>query len=47
MPREITQKIEIKQTGIPDDQIADDYFEGCKIGWNQVLKNFKEYCENK
>jgi len=36
----------IKQTGFPDDQIADNYFEGCNIGWKQVLNNIKEYCEN-
>jgi uncharacterized protein YndB with AHSA1/START domain len=46
IPKTITSTlIEIRQTGFPDDQIADDYFEGCKKGWNQVLGNLKKYCE--
>lgn len=36
---------EVNQTGIPDDPIADDYFEGCQAGWNHVLNNIKNYCE--
>lgn len=35
----------VNQTGIPDDPIADDYYEGCINGWTQVLKNIKAYCE--
>lgn len=35
----------VKQTGIPDDPIADDYFDGCTKGWTQVLSNIKAYCE--
>ena len=38
--------LEISQTGFPDDPIADEYIKGCKAGWNQVLGNIKEYCEN-
>ena len=37
--------LEIKQTRIPDDHIANTYFEGCKNGWNHVLSNIKSYCE--
>ncbi len=37
--------LEVKQTGFPDGQIANEYYEGCKKGWNQVLNSFKEYCE--
>ena len=47
IPKSNTNTIlEIKQTGIPNDKIANDYFEGCKNGWNQVLGNIKKYCEN-
>jgi len=46
-PRTVsTVSLAIRQTGIPSDQIADEYFEGCTKGWNQVLNNLKEYCEN-
>ena len=37
--------LEIHQKGIPDDPIADEYFEGCTKGWIQVLDNIKHYCE--
>jgi len=37
--------LEVKQTGIPDDPIANDYFEWCTNGWIQILGNIKNYCE--
>ncbi len=40
-----TSKLEVKQTGFPDDPIADDYFKGCNTGWNLVLGTIKKYCE--
>ena len=39
-------ELKIQQTGIPNDPIADDYYNGCIIGWNQVLDNIKIFCEN-
>lgn len=35
----------VRQTGFPDDPVADEYFEGCQTGWNHVLTNIKTYCE--
>ncbi len=37
--------LEVLQTGIPDDQVADDYYNGCITGWRTVLNNIKAYCE--
>ena len=40
-----TCELEVKQKGIPNEPIADDYYNGCKIGWDQVLTNLKTFCE--
>lgn len=39
------QKLEVKQTGFPDNKIANEYYIGCKVGWETVLNNIKKYCE--
>lgn len=38
--------LEVKQTGIPKESIADEYYEGCIVGWKTVLENIKNYCED-
>lgn len=38
--------LQVVQSGIPDDAMADEYYDGCKKGWKQVLANIKDYCEN-
>jgi len=35
----------VEQGGIPDDQIANQYYNACITGWNSVLENIKNYCE--
>lgn len=35
----------VTQSGFPDDSIADDYYEGCQKGWNDVLGLIKKVVE--
>jgi len=37
--------LHVKQSGIPVDEIADDYYNGCVSGWENVLINIKTFCE--
>jgi len=38
-------RLTVQQTGIPDDSIADEYYEGCIKGWRDTLGNIKRYLE--
>ncbi len=38
-------ELEVTQTGIPVEKIADDYYNGCISGWENVLINIKKFCE--
>ena len=38
--------LKAKQTGLPNNPAADQYYNGCQKGCEQVLGNIKSYCEN-
>ena len=42
---EVMCEVKVLQTGIPSEKIADEYYQGCQVGWQQVLKNLKQFCE--
>ena len=37
--------LKVEQSGFPIDKIADEYFNGCQIGWQTCLTNIKEFVE--
>ena len=39
-------KLEVRQDGFPNEQIANEYFNGCSNGWDQVLLNIKMLLES-
>lgn len=42
----MASELEVKQSGIPIEEIADDYYNGCDSGWESVLINIKTFCES-
>lgn len=42
----IVSELTVKQSGIPTEKIADDYYNGCISGWESVLMNIKRFCES-
>ncbi len=39
-------ELEVVQSGFPVEKIADDYYNGCISGWENVLVGIKNFCES-
>ena len=39
-------RLHVRQTGFPAEESADMYYEGCVKGWEDTLRNIKEFLED-
>ena len=39
-------KLVVRQTGFPDDAVADDFFASCRTGWENTLSAIKKVVED-